>query len=975
MRISHLTFLIKRLLPIKPVLPIKSAVMAVSILSLISCGGGSSGGSNSAGSGGSQQPDPVVVDLPIAYIERPIPVDEDDNPVFPDLLDPIAFNPGAKILLKDRATALAATINITDAAFAADALYDVKDLSVHPAGDRLLFAMHAPMLENVDEDDQPTWNIWEYHLKTKLLRRVISSDIVAEAGQDLSPRYLPDGSILFSSTRQTRSKAVLLDDGKPQYSALEEGGDMPAFVLHTMKDDGSDIQQITYNQSHDLQPTVLQNGRVLYTRWDQFGRNNLSFYTVNPDGTQAERAYGFFSLNSAPAMDNTPRNRLFRPQEMQDGRIAAILKPDAALLGGDMVMVDTQHFFENELQIPAGGGKTSTAQNTISILPVNIAVGSADAPQFSVHGRFAALTPLYDGSNRLLVSWSQCRLVNPANQALVACTPAWLATTGISEAPPLYGIWVYNITEQSQQPVVLAQEGKMFTEPVSFEVRTPPTYQPPSVDVALSAESVGLLHIRSVYDMDGSFTNFGMTGAPNNLTAMAQAPADQRPARFVRFIKAVSIPDEATQDALGDNTYGALFNNFADRKEILGYAPVEPDGSVNVKVPADVAFTLEILDKDGKRIGSTKNNWLQLRPGEVRECNGCHDNRNTSAGHGRADAEMASINAGATTSGAQFPNTLRFDKFAIPEGAIMGETMAEFASRTTYCLTPGNAGTCAPFSSSSGSNLRAPSVALVFNDEWSPAGAKSESFAYLYQDLTPLLAERRAPTSEACMESDGWSSLCRITINYEQHIQGLWERSRMADGIERQCSLCHSTVDEAGNQKVPDGQLDFARTKNAANQPMLSYTQLLNSRDKRILNDGGALTSQIPICEFVIDDDEIPECIVTLDTNNLPTCVGVSDCQFEPDLTLGVPAGTLLIDTVTGNPIPLMINIQLMAPMNRAGARASAKFFTKFSLFDAAVDTIDHRGFLNKSELKLLSEWLDLRGNYYNNPFDSVEPN
>ena len=69
-----------------------------------------------------------------------------------------------------------------------------------------------------------------------------------------------------------RSKAILLDDGggKPQFLALEEGGDKTAFVLHTMKDDGTDIQQITYNQSHDLQPTMLQNGKVLYTHWDQF---------------------------------------------------------------------------------------------------------------------------------------------------------------------------------------------------------------------------------------------------------------------------------------------------------------------------------------------------------------------------------------------------------------------------------------------------------------------------------------------------------------------------------------------------------------------------------------------------------------------------------------------------------------------------------------------------------------------------------
>lgn len=952
---------------------IRRALMAVAVLSLVACGGGS------GGSGGGQSPDAVVVDYPVAYIERPIPLDKDKNPVFPQLLDPIAFNPGAKLLLKERATVKAAAANITASAFAEGALYDVKDIAAHPAGDRLLFSLRAPQLDNVDDEDQPTWNIWEYNLKTKVLRRIISSDILAEAGQDISPQYLPSGDILFSSTRQTRSKAVLLDDGKPQFAALAESGDIPAFSLHTMKADGSEIQQITYNQSHDLQPTLLQNGRVLFTRWDRLGHNKLSFYTVNPDGTQLQRAYGFLSLNPDPAMD--PENRLFKPQEMPDGRLAAILKPDGALLGGEMVTLDARHFFENDLAIPAGGNTTAAAQHPISSLPVNIAVGTEDAPEFSRHGRFASLSPLYDGTNRLLVSWSECRLQAPVTQRLLPCSDTTLATAGVTEAPPLYGIWVFNISSQTQQPVALAEEGKLLSDAVALGSRTPATYLRPSIDTDLAKESVGLLRIRSVYDMDGVFSAYGFSAVPSSVGAMAQALAEQRPARFVRFIKAVSLPDEATRDALADNTYGDLFNQFGGRREILGYAPVEPDGSVQAKVPADIAFSLEILDKDGKRIGETHNNWLQLRPGEVRECNGCHSSNNASAGHGRPDAELAALNSGAATSGAQFPGTLRFDSFATPDTATLGETMAEFAARTTHCATAGDASSCAPFSHKSlGKNWRALSVDLVFDDEWTDTSArsKSPSFAYRYSDLLAnpaRFSDLHAPTSEACAESNGWSSLCRITINYEQHIQPLWERPRLVNAVDRQCSSCHSSVDNAGNQKVPDGQLNLGRTKAAANQPMLSYSQLLDTRSKQILSDGGTLSTQIPVCEFAVDSDEIPECLVTLDANALPTCAGVSDCPFEPDPALDAPPGKLLIDTATGNPIPLMISIDLRAPMSRGGARASARFFSTFSQFNAAEETLDHRGFLNNSELKLLAEWLDIRANYYNDPFATVEAN
>lgn len=934
---------------------------------LSSCGGGS--GTSNTSSGG-QKPDPVAVDLPIAYIKRPIPVDEDGNPVFPELLEPTTFNPGAAIYVKDRATALATPVNITEAAFTKDALYDVKDLSTSADGKKLLFAMHPPMLENVRPERQPKWQIWEYNLTTKVLRPIITSSIVALQGDDVSPRYLPDGRILFSSNRQIRSKAILLDDGKPQFPALEEGSDTPAFVLHTMKDDGTDIQQITYNQSHDIQPTVLQNGKILYSHWDQFGTNKVSFYTANPDGTQVERHYGYFSLNIPPATTNEPRNRLFRPQEMLDGRIVAILKPDGAMLGGDMVVVDTKNFFENDLKTPAGVGSGTSAQNPISILPINIKTG---ANEFSQHGRYSALTPLYDGTNRLLVSWSECRLIAPADKRLVPCTPTWLATAGVTEAAPLYGIWVYNIAQQTQQPVVLAEEGTIFTEPVSLEPRAPATYIQPKIDADLMADSVGMIHIRSVYDMDGRFNNYGVA-AFTSIAQIAQADPDLRPARFVRLIKAVSIPDDETADNFGDNTYGDLFNQLAGLREILGYAPVEPDGSVKIKVPADVAFTLEILNKDGKRIGALHRNWLQVRPGEVRECNGCHNAVTVNAGHGRTDAELASINTGAT--GAQFTNTLRFDPLGTPVQPKTGETMAEFATHTTFCLIPGDAATCAPFTNKAKStNLRAPSVDLVFDDEWTDPGvrAKTPSFAYRYSKLAPVASDIHSPTSEACMDAEGWSSLCRVTINYENHIQPLWERARagvngLADGT---CVSCHTTIDVNGNvnAKVPDGQLELLGTKGANNQRMLSYTELTATTNKQILGADGVPTTQIPVCELAPLDlyPDIPACVIVRDVNGVPTCEGVTNCPFVQDLNTGV----VVLDTL-GNPTPLIITINVPASMSRGSALGSARFFNRFANFNAATDTVDHRGLLNPSELKFLAEWLDTNANYYNNPFDMI---
>jgi hypothetical protein len=797
---------------------------------------------------------------------------------------------------------------------------------------------------------------------------------VADQGHDISPSYLPDGRILFSSTRQTRNKAILLDDGKPQFSANEEGDDTAAFNLHVMKDDGTGIEQITYNQSHDLQPSVLQNGKILYTHWDQIGQHdNLSFYIANPDGSQVERHYGYLSMNIKPVQMTDPITRLFHPQQMLDGRIAAILKPDGALLGGDMVVVDTKHFFENTLQVPAGGGTTANAQNPISILPVNIKTGLTDV---SVHGRFSALSPLYDGTNRLLVSWSQCRLNEIATKKIVACSDKLVVDgqviTGYQEAEPLYGLWIYNITDQSQLPVVLAEEGKMFTEPVTLEARPTSTYTAPTTDPTLANENVGLLHIRSVYDMDGNFSPFG-TNTFTSIGQIAQAAPDARPARFVRLIKAVSIPDDDTKDNLGDDTYGELFNQFTGLREIIAYAPVEPDGSVMVKVPADVAFTLEILDKDGKRISSNHNNWLQVRPGETRECNGCHAVNNLTSGHGRIDAELASINTGAASAGsaAQFPGTKRVDKLGAPIDVKMGETMAQLAFRSYFQLFDG---------ADLVTLQRKPTVDLVFDDEWTePVVNKTPSFAYRYADLTPTDADH-APTSSACTEADGWTSSCRVTINYEQHIQPIWDRARpdgtdsLGQPVNHQCTSCHasSITDAGGNTlaQVPGGYLDLVGTKQAADDEMLSYTQLLTGSTEQYLDENGNLQSLIPVCTLIANTIGLPVCTIPpLDINGKPTCAGVTTCQYELASDTEDPFD-LALDS-SGRLIPLTRAVPVAATMSRGGARASAKFFNKFTVTNPN-DTFSHLGLLNKSEQKLLSEWLDLGGRYYQNPFDSI---
>ncbi len=858
-----------------------SAVAALSLLA-----GCSGDGGIDLGSG--QDPDPVVVDIPIAYVKQPLPVDAQGMVQSSDARELITFNIGADLFVRDRASPSAIERNIT--AEVTQGLGAVQDVEFSFDGSRVVFAMRAQFIENANEEDQPTWNIWEYNLEQDLLRRIIVSDITAEAGHDMGPHYLPDGRIIFSSTRQRQAKAILLDEGKPQFAAEDENRNEPAFQLHVMNDDGSGIRQVTFNQSHDQDPSVLSDGRVVFSRWDNMGsRNAIHLYRMNPDGTELELLYG---ANSHDTGTGNATVQFLQAREMPDGRIIVELRPFVTSdLGGDITFIDTPNYVENTQAVAANiGVLAGPAQSTAVINDVRT------NGEISPGGKFGSVFPLWDGTDRMFVTWSQCRLVE--DDVIVPCTADRLANPAAQEADPLFGIWIYDRTDDTQLPVVPAEEGILFTDIVAAQPRNNP---PVIVDKALTGEldpelvteGVGLLNIRSVYDIDGVDT-----AVPDieTLADPAQTTAAQRPARFLRVVKAVGLPDRDVLDFAG-----SAFGRSAAQgmREIIGYAPVEPDGSVIVKVPANVALAISVLDENGRRITPRHQNWLQVRPGEVLKCNGCHD-PNIGLSHGRRDA-FDSVYQGATTTGQPFPNTdaTLFTDF--------GESMAETRMRIS-CATD-----CAAIE---------PSVDIVYDDVWTdeaPAGRpRDASFSYLYADLsTP------APVATACLAT--WTSGCRTVINYETHIHPLWGLPRITldiDGVtvlaDNTCTNCHNTVDLMGQLQVPDAQLDLTDGL-SSDQPdhFRSYRELL----------------------FGDNEQEI-----------------VMDALQDRAVQIGT-------DPITGNPI--FAPVPVAPSMSVGGANASPRFFSRFDGGGS------HAGYLTAAELRLIAEWLDIGGQYYNNPFDA----
>ncbi|MGI9233181.1 MAG: hypothetical protein ACR2RD_06075, partial [Woeseiaceae bacterium] len=177
-----------------------------------------------------------------------------------------------------------------------------------------------------------------------------------------------------------------------------------------------------------------------------------------------------------------------------------------------------------------------------------------------------------------------------------------------------------------------------------------------------------------------------------------------------------------------------------------------------------------------------------------------------------------------------------------------------------------------------------------------------------------------APVSAGCQTN--WTPACRTVINYELQMQPIWDAPRLApDGVtDATCSVCHDRIDDMGNLQVPPAQLELT------GGPHEQVAEQFQSYRELLFND------------------------------------------FELELDMGALQDRQVVvgqDPVTGADILAPVNVP--RSMSQAGANASNRFFTPFAVGNS------HEAYLNDAELRLVSEWLDIGAQYYNNPFDAPE--
>ena len=194
------------------------------------------------------------------------------------------------------------------------------DPEVSYDGKKILFAMK--------ENRSRLWHIYEMNIDGSGLVQLTDQ----ASGDDMDPTYLPNGQIMFTSTR-----SGIVDEYNRRHSPLLHVGDR-----------GSDgrlinIRQISFNQSHDTNPMVHSSGKVFYSRWEHLGSpNKFPLFVINPDGTRPFVLYG----NHSPRESGS--RAFLEARELSDGGIVcSIMERESEFEGGAIAIIDISKSDDN----------------------------------------------------------------------------------------------------------------------------------------------------------------------------------------------------------------------------------------------------------------------------------------------------------------------------------------------------------------------------------------------------------------------------------------------------------------------------------------------------------------------------------------------------------------------------------------------------------------------------------------------------
>jgi len=394
-----------------------------------------------------------------------------------------------------------------------------------------------------------------YHLFLYDLHRGELRQLTDGPWNDYDPCFLPDGRIVFVSER---------------VGANVRCGQRwcPSATLHAVRDDGRQLETLSFHETNEWQPSVAHDGRIVYTRWDYVDRDNdvaHHLWVCNPDGTDPRALHGNYPTRREvrPWMELGFRAVPGRPTFM------AIAAPHHGENYGSVILVDPTR---------PDDGAMSQVQRLTPEVPFPEAESAPGVPHD--RGRHAPTAEVFGQPWPLDEDFFLC--VWDPNQRHYALTLA----DSFGNREILY--------RDPQVPAL---------DPIPFQPRPRPPIRPRMTHEPGAPLTMATVLVANVYISERPF--------PNGLR-----------------IAALRIVQLFGKDTAYLDVPRIGFADECIARGVLGTVPVEEDGSAYFLLPPNVEVYFQALDVQGRAV-QTMRSGTYAHSGELLACVGCHEPRHT----------------------------------------------------------------------------------------------------------------------------------------------------------------------------------------------------------------------------------------------------------------------------------------------------------------------------------------------------------
>ncbi len=603
------------------------------------------------------------VDYDIVYVRSPRP-GNNENSFWPDAITPLTPDPGADLVLLH-------PNGSEEVLFPAGASGAVVDPYVSYDARSVVFAYYPNVRDSnpqrgVNSEHALSYagaDIYRIDLATRTVTRLTFQEFTPNTGNgadfdcsrqqtncprvgvfNTGPAFLADGRIVFTSTR---------DNFVP--NKMTNGGQR-AMQLYVMDGDGKNVQPIGFlNVAAALHPFVLKDGRVVFTSWENMGARDdrvFPLWSIYPDGTRFEPFSGFGDGPFAHHfMTETSDGSIVvcRYYNLNNNGFGELYRfpVDGASGGAAFQPIPPDNASSDEIPLKRVGYTRITPFTTAEDVPSPCRVGDPPYPG----------VPCAGGNNTRVGKFTMPSAA-PANELLVVYTRGAANHNGIyvnnGLAAPFYDGGIYRM--RADQVLTRPEDLVLVKNDPRYNEQWPRAVVPYQRIYGVTTPAV-LPELKNDGQLDSRLAEGTVMALIGSSSLISR---DTRPFKGDRFYQHENFGDRnwTRQGAdaglysdtdiyairilalqpVTDRSYpanGRAFDShFSERVRILGEIPVRKEGITDLqgnvdtsflaKIPADVPFTFQTLDRNGLVLNMAQT-WHQARPGEVRyDCGGCH---------------------------------------------------------------------------------------------------------------------------------------------------------------------------------------------------------------------------------------------------------------------------------------------------------------------------------------------------------------